>query len=209
MKNLGLIFFLLSTLLFTCENAPKAPERKANAAPISKNMEKKILIPSEEGGVDFWVDNECSQGPPPATVDYKNQPEGYSYNLNKQQGYAKEVMFMTNGYKLDITTKGCNSIWVTHSYFFPAEDLDLNNAAAVSQKVLELIEQTTSFSNPPIDIKSKLNPLKMAVEQIGPFNIGEEFVLSNGDVTETFAIDRLDTNGEKIFLQYYFTKGPV
>ena len=209
MKKLGLFFFVLSSLLFACENTPKVPQRKTDGAPVSKNMENKILVPSEEGGVDFWVDNECSQGPPPATVSYKKKPEGYTYNLNKQQGYAKEVMFMDNGYKLDITSKGCNSIWVTHSYFFPLEDLDLNNAPVVSQRVLELIEKTTAFSNPPIDIKAKLQPLKMAVEQLGPFKIGEEFILNDGDVKETFAIDRLETNGEKIFLQYYFTKGPL
>ena len=209
MKNFGSFLFLFSVLFFACEDAPKAPERKEDAAPVSKKMEPKVLVPSEIGGVDFWVDNGCTRKIPVATVSSSNRPEGYTFNLNKQQGYAKEVMVLDNGYKLDITSKGCNSIWVTHSYFFPSTDLDMNDAKAVSRRVLELIEKTTEFSTPPIDIKSKLQPLKMAVEQLGPFNIGEEFILSDGEVKETFAIDKLDTNGEKIFLQYYFTKGPV
>jgi len=207
MKNFGFIF-LIFAFFFSCKNAPKPPERK-DAAPVSKNMEKKVLIPSEVGGVDFWVDNGCTQTVPLPTVDSKNRPSAYNYSVNKQQGYAKEVMTMDNGYKLDITRKGCNSIWVTYSYFLPAADLDINNSAALSTMVLDLIEKTSAYSHPPIDIKSKLKPLKMAVKQMGAFNIGEELILSDGEVKETFAIERMDTNGEKVFLQYYFTKGPV
>ncbi len=209
MKNFGFIFLIFTTIFFSCKDAPKPPKKVENGAPVSKSMEKKVLVPSEVGGVDFWVDNGCNQTIPQPTVDIQSRPNNYNYSVNKQQGYAKEVMTMDNGYNLDITRKGCNSIWVTYSYFLPAADLKFNDAAALSEMVLNLIEKTSAYSKPPIDIQSKLQPLKMAVKQLGPFKIGEEFILSDGDVKETFAIERMDTNGEKVFLQYYFTKGPV
>jgi len=209
MKKQSLLFlFLLSLFFFSCDNT-KAPERKENAAPVTESMETKILIPSEEGGVNFWVDNGCTREVPKPTVSTDKRPSNYNWLLESKQGYGKETMYLDNGYSFDITTKGCQSIWVTHSYFMPAEELNINDAKAVSAKILELLEITSQFSNPPIDIKNKIPALQQAVEQIGTFNIGQELLLSDGDIKETFGIEKLDTNGEKVFLQYYFTKGPV
>lgn len=209
MKNQSLLFlFLLSTFLFSCDN-PKPLERKENAAPVTESMESKTLIPSHDGGVDFWVDNGCTREIPKPTISVAKRPNNYNWKLDKQQGYGKETMYLDNGYSFDITSKGCQSIWVTHSSFMPAEELDVRDAKAVSAKVIELIEITSEFSTSPIDIKGKVQALKQAIEQIGPFNIGQELVLNDGEVKETFGIDKLDTNGEKVFIQYYFTKGPV
>ena len=208
MKYIGFLLVILLSII-SCDNSSQPLERNEDGAPVSKSMENKVLIPSEPGGVDFWVDNGCTRPIPKAIVMPQSRPRDYKYVFNKQQGYAKEKMTLDNGYTFDVTSKGCNSIWVTHSYFFPAEDLNITDAKAVSMKVLELLEKTSAFCNPPINIKSKIQPLTMAIDQIGPFNVGEEFLLSDGEIKETFVIDQLQTRAGKVFLQYYFTRGPI
>lgn len=186
-------------------NIPK----QNDATPITKSMESKIPSPSEEGGVDFWTDNNCKRSIPKPTIPISKQDKSYTFNLNKKQGFGKEVMMLDNKYKLDVTSKGCNSVMLTYNYFFPAKDLDIQDAEAVSNKVIELIQKTVRISNPPINLKKKITPLQMAVEQIGPFAVGEEFILSDGEIKETFVLERVAAKGPQVFLSYYFSKGPI
>lgn len=216
MKNFNFLLFLILLPLFGCNNdTPKSTkeEKKVVETPqpkpkktATKKATKDIPLPSQEEGVDYWTANNCKRAIPASTILKEHQFNGYKFKLNPQQGYGKETMFMENGYKLDVTQKGCNSIVLTYSYFFPTSDLDVSDEMAVSKKVLELIEMTAKMSDAPINIKSKLPLLKMAVEQIGPFAIGSEFILSEEPLTQKFSIERLETKNNKVFLVYYFSQ---
>jgi len=211
MKNFNILFLSFAIFLMSCKN--DAPKTTKEAKPIletkqpePKKASKDTPLPSQEKGVNYWAANNCKRAIPTSTILKKHQANGYAFNLNSQQGYGKETMLLENDYKLDVTSKGCNSIVMTYSYFLPASDLDVSDELAVSKKVLELIEMTTKISSPPFDIKSKLTPLKMAVEQIGPFTVGNEFILSESPNTKKFSIERLETKNNKVFLAYYFSE---
>lgn len=211
MKNFNILFFLILLPFWGCENdAPKSAKEEKLAVETPQPQPTKptedIPLPSQEEGVDYWVANNCSRGIPASTILKEHQFNGYKFKLNPQQGYGKETMFLENGYKLDVTSKGCNSVVLTYSYFLPASDLDVSDEMAVSEKTLELIEMTAKMSAPPFDIKSKLPPLKMAIEQIGPFSVGKEFILSEKPSTQKFSIERLETKNNKVFLVYYFSQ---
>ena len=211
MKNFNILVLFFLFPFFGCKNdAPKSTKEKNPAVetpqPKPKKSTKHIPLPSQEEGVDYWTANNCNRDIPTSTILKEHQVNGYKFKLNSQQGYGKETMFLENGYKLDVTSKGCNSIVITYSYFLPASDLDVSDEIAVSKKVLELIEMTAQMSAPPFDIKSKIPPLKMAVEQIGPFSIGNEFILSEKAGTQKFSIERLETKNNKVFLVYYFSQ---
>ena len=99
MKNLILLILLLSTTFFNCKNASKASEKKVSptenahtptdkkSIPIptnpkseskaSENQKEKIIIPSEEEGVDFWTSNDCTMGAPEPIVPKEKRPESY------------------------------------------------------------------------------------------------------------------------------------
>ncbi|MFK7771225.1 MAG: hypothetical protein AB8F94_03760 [Saprospiraceae bacterium] len=212
MKNFTLLI-LFSLFFIGCKNEPpkKVKEEKPTVEtpqPQLKKVPKNTPLPSEEEGVDYWTANKCKRAIPTATILKEHQINGYAFNLNPQQGYGKETMFLENDYKLDVTSKGCNSIVITYSYFLPASDLDISDEVAVSKKVLELIEMTAKMSAPPFDIKSKISPLKMAVDQIGPFTVGNEFILNESPNTQKFSIERLETkkSKNKVFLAYYFSE---
>jgi hypothetical protein len=205
------ILLLFSLLFISCKNDP--PKRVKEEKPAvetpqlqPKKVAKDTPLPSQEEGVDYWEANNCKRAIPTSTIMKEHQVNGYTFNLNPQQGYGKETMFLENGYNLDVTSKGCNAMVITYSYFLPASDLDVSDEMAVSKKVLELIEMTTKISAPPFDIKSKLPPLKMAIEQIGPFMIGNEFILREAPSTQKFSIERLETKNNKVFLVYYFSQ---
>jgi len=211
MKNFNILFLLIGLFFFSCKNEkPKTvkEEKPAVETPQPKTIKapKDTPLPSQEEGVDYWTANKCKRPIPSSTILKKHQINGYKFKLNEQQGYGKETMSLENDYQLDVTSKGCNSIVMTYSYFLPAADLDVSDEMAVSKKVLELIEMTTKISKPPFDINSKLVPLKMAVEQIGPFTIGNEFILSENPNTQKFSIERLETKNNKVFLAYYFSE---
>ncbi len=219
MNNYKILLSLFLLPFLGCENnAPKTANEEKPAVetlqsqpepqlqPQPKKLSKDIPFPSQKEGVDYWAANNCSRTIPSSTIIKEHQVNGYEFKLNSQQGYGKETMFLENGYKLDVTSKGCNSIVLTYSYFLPASDLDISNEKAVSAKVLELIEMTSKMSKPPFDLKSKLPPLKMAVEQIGPFTVGNEFILSENPTTQKFSIERLETKNNKVFLAYYFSE---
>ena len=211
MKNLNILLFLILSLFWGCENnVPKSAKEELptieTPQPQPKKSTENIPLPSQEEGVDYWTANNCSRNIPTSTILKEHQVNGYKFKLNPQQGYGKETMFMENGYKLDVTSKGCNSVVLTYSYFLPASDLDVSDEMAVSEKVLELIDMTAKMSAPPFDIKSKLPLLKMAVEQIGPFSVGNEFILSEKPNTQKFSIERLETKKNKVFLVYYFSQ---
>ncbi|MFK8008740.1 MAG: hypothetical protein AB8H03_20440 [Saprospiraceae bacterium] len=207
------IILLLSFSLFFihCKNDPpkKVKEEKTiveNPQKQYKKVPKDTPLPSEEEGVNYWAANKCNRAIPTSTIIKEHQVNNYVFKLNSQQGYGKETMSLENGYKLDVTSKGCNSIVITYSYFLPAEDLDISDEMAVSKKVMELIEMTVKMSAPPFDIKSKISPLKMAIEQIGPFTVGNEFILSEKAGVQKFSIERLETKNNKVFLSYYFSE---
>ncbi len=219
MKNFNILLFLFLLPFVGCNSDTPKTEKQATPTvevpqpklqPQSQSQPKKLPkdtpLPSQEEGVDYWTANNCKRAIPTSTITKEYQFNGYEFKLNEQQGYGKETMFLENGYKLDVTSKGCNSVVLTYSYFFPASDLDVLDEMAVSQKVLDLIEMTSKMSKPPFDIKSKLPPLKMAVEQIGPFTIGNEFILSESPTTQKFSIERLETKNNKVFLVYYFSQ---
>jgi hypothetical protein len=213
MKNFTILLLFYSLLFIGCQNdhPKKVKEEKPTIEtpqPQPKKAPKDTPLPSQEEGVDYWTANNCRRAIPTSTVIKEHQVNGYTFNLNPQQGYGKETMFLENGYKLDVTSKGCNSMVMTYSYFFPASDLDILDEMAISKKVLELIEMTAEISAPPFDIKSKIAPLKMAIEQIGPFTIGNEFILSESPNTQKFSIERLETkkSKNKVFLSYYFSE---
>lgn len=213
MKKITFLLLSFSLFFIHCKNNP--PKKVKEEKPIVENPQTKYKkvpkdtpLPSLEEGVDYWTANKCKRTVPSSTILKEHQINGYTFNLNPQQGYGKEVMFLENGYKLDVTSKGCNSIVVTYSYFFTADDLDVTDEMAVSKKVLELIEMTAKMSAPPIDIKSKIAPLKMAVDQIGSFTVGNEFILSEKNGMQKFSIERLETkkSKNKVFLSYYFSE---
>lgn len=211
MRNSNILLFLFLLLFLSCKNdAPKSTKEDKPVVetprPKPKKVAKDTPLPSQKEGVDYWTANNCKRAIPASTILKEHQFNGYTFNLNPQQGYGKEVMFLENGYKLDVTSKGCNSVVLTYSYFLPASDLDVSDEMAVSKKVLELIEMTAKMSQPPFDIKSKLPPLKMAIEQIGPFSVGNEFILSESPTTQKFSIERLETKKNKVFLVYYFSQ---
>jgi len=227
MKKIESWIFILCLTLIACNETPTSstqstttstppPEEKIvdipkqkSANPITSSMESKVLSPSEEGGVDFWTDNKCSRSIPVETIPLGNRHNSYTFKLNKKQGYGKEVMMLDDNYKLDVTSKGCNSIMLTYTYFFPATELDIQDTKAVSMKVIELIQRTALISSPPMNLKRKITPLQMAVEQIGPFTVGEEFILSDGEIKETFVLERVAAKDGQVLLSYYFSKGPV
>jgi hypothetical protein len=70
-----------------------------------------------------------------------------------------------------------------------------------------LIEMTAKMSKAEFNIKSRLNPLKVMVEQIGPFTIGNELILSEKNGMQKFSIERLEfkESKNKVFLSYYFS----
>ncbi len=211
MKKFTIILLSFSLFFISCKN--DSPKKVIEEKPIVetpqpqlKKAPKDTPLPSQEEGVDYWAANKCKRAIPTSTVLKEHQFNNYAFNLNSQQGYGKETMSLENGYKLDITSKGCNSIVITYSYFLPAKDLDISDEMAVSKKVLELIEMTTKMSTPPFDIKSKIAPLKMAIEQIGPFTVGNEFILSEKAGAQKFSIERLETKNNKVFLAYYFSE---
>ena len=211
MKNFTFLLLFFSLLFIGCKNAPPKKVKKEKSVvvapqPQPKKATKDTPLPSQEEGVSYWTANNCKRAIPTSTVIKEHQVNGYKFKLNPQQGYGKETMFLENGYNLDVTSKGCNSIIITYSYFFPASDLDISDEMAVSKKVLELIEMTTKMSDPPFDIKSKISPLKMALEQIGPFTVGNEFILSEKAGAQKFSIERLETKNNKVFLSYYFSE---
>jgi len=211
MKNFNILLLLFSLFFISCKN--EKPKVIQEEKPVVKTLQteykkapKNTPLPSQVEGVDYWTANNCQRAIPRSTILKEHQVNGYQFKLNEQQGYGKETMFLANGYKLDVTSKGCNSIVLTYSYFFPASDLDISDEIAVSKKVLELIEMTANMSAPPFDIKSKFPSLKMAVEQIGPFTIGNEFILSEKPNVQKFSLERLETKNNKVFLVYYFSK---
>lgn len=213
MKKFTILLLSFSIFFIHCKNTP--PKEVIEEKPVVekpqpqyKKAPKDTPLPSQEEGVDYWTANKCKRAVPTSTILKEHQFNSYTFNLNPQQGYGKEVMFLENGYKLDVTSKGCNSIVMTYSYFLPATDLDASDEMAVSKKVLELIEMTAKMSQPQLGLKSKLAPLKMAVEQIGPFTIGNEFILNEKNGMQKFSIERLETkeSKNKVFLAYYFSE---
>ena len=211
MKNFSLLLLFFSLPFIGCKNDP--PKKVIEEKPIVeisqpqlKKAPKDTPLPSQEEGVDYWAANNCKRPIPTSTILKEHQVNNYAFKLNSQQGYGKETMSLENGYKLDVTSKGCNSIVITYSYFLPARDLDILDEMAVSKKVMELIEMTAKMSVPSFEIKSKIAPLKMAIEQIGPFTFGNEFILSEKPNTQKFSIERLETKNNKVFLAYYFSE---
>ncbi|MDG1435020.1 MAG: hypothetical protein P8M17_01090 [Saprospiraceae bacterium] len=212
MKNFIILLLYFSLPFVGCKNNP--PKKEIDEKPITKNQRPQIKkapkntpLPSLEEGIDYWTANNCKRTIPTSTILKEYQFNGYTFNLNPQQGYGKETMFLENGYKLDVTSKGCNSIVNTYSYFFTANDLDVSDEMAVSKKVLELIEMTAKMSKAEFNIKSRLNPLKVMVEQIGPFTIGNELILSEKNGMQKFSMERLEfkESKNKVFLSYYFS----
>jgi len=211
MKNRNLLLLLVALFFISCKNEkPKTEKLKKPIVEIPQLQPKKatkdIPLPSQEEGIDYWKTNNCKRPIPTSTILKEHQINGYKFQLNSQQGYGKETMSLENDYKLDVTSKGCNSVVLTYSYFLPAADLDISDEAMVSQKVLELIEMTAKMSATPIDINIKLPLLKMAVEQIGPFTVGNEFILNENNGIQKFSIERLEAKKNKVFLAYYFSK---
>ena len=196
MKNSNLLLFLSFLFFLGCNNNSSS----------SNNTKDKTTSPNTTVAIGYWKKNNCTLGIPKPTIPTKKQPVSYSYEMNKQKGYAKEIMILENNYTLEITSKGCNTRWITYSFSFPVEDLDIKNTTSVSQKIIELIKMTSQSSQSSIDLESKIKPLEMAVDQIGPFSIGEEFILKDGQIKEAFVLEQLKEKNGKILLDYYFTK---
>ena len=213
MKNLKVVILFISLLLLfgNCSDAPDTAAEQVveKTKPASKNFQDKITAPTEEGDEDFWTENGCTRSLPEATIHEANRNDTYTFEMNKQQGFGKEEMVLDNGYKMGITNKGCNSIVVAYTYFLPESDLNVQDKKAVSSKVLDLIKMTGKISAPLIELDSKIIPLQGAVEQIGPFMVGSELIVKDGEVKEAFILDRVEAKNGKVLLSYYFTKGPV
>lgn len=214
MKNSSSLIFLIVLLFFSCKNEnPKSPKKEQTTVettapspiPTPQKVDKNIPLPSQKEGVDYWTANNCTRAFPEKTIRKEHQYNGYDFKLNLRQGYGKETMFLENGYKLDVTSKGCNSIILTYSYFLPASDLDISNEENVAQKVLELIDMTAKISNPIIDLSSKYTPLKQHITHTKAFKIKEEFSFSDSPKNEKFSLERLETKNNKVFLVYSFS----
>jgi len=112
---------------------------------------------------------------------------------------------MENGYKLDITTSGCDESMIKFSYFMYAKDLDVTDQLAVTKKILELMEMTAQVSHPPFDFKSKISQIKEAAKLAGTIEQKKKMILGEGG-KDVFEFDYLQQRKGKIFLSYYFTR---
>ncbi|HFC01398.1 MAG TPA: hypothetical protein ENJ53_11380 [Phaeodactylibacter sp.] len=205
MKNSKLLLLLLLLVFSTCKNNSSS-SKSENTPAISNEKKDKTPTLSTEETIDYWTKNNCTLGVPRPTVPEEKRPTSYAFEVNTQKGFGKETMILENGYTLEILSKGCNARWVNYSFSFPAKDFDVKNTPSVSQKIIELIKLTSQFSQPSIDLKSKITPLQMAATQIGPFQIGEEFMLKDGLIRESFVLEKVKAKDGKVFLDYYFTQ---
>ena len=233
MKSIIVTFVVSTVLFFSCNNSEKVNVK--NESRVEKSQQKdtfannnsasailvkkdttptkkphgEFLPPNEDESKDFWTVNNCTRQTPKPTVPESKRPDYYSFQINNREGYGKEVLRLENGYKLDITNKGCNSVSLVFSYFFYAKDLDIKDQNAVSAKVIELLKMTAKVSEPAYNFKKRIPALEQAVEQIGPFAVGEELVLNSNEIGESFMLERLEEKNGKIFMSYYFAFGPL
>ena len=143
--------------------------------------------------------------------DRAQRVEGYSFKLDRVKGRSIEKVNFDKDDLLTITNKGCESIWLVYAYELNSEvhELDLEDKIAVSKKMLSLVDFASKLTTPPLEIKGRLSMLGQVIEQIGPFEMGQEFLFSNEEIKEGFTLDKVEKRGGKLLLDFSFSRGPL
>jgi len=208
--NTHKILSIVSMLLFlSCgmdKSTTTTPESSATTVPTLESVSK-----AAESAMDFWTKNQCTRGIPEPIVNEAQKVEGYSFELDKIRGRSIEKLTFDKGDHLTVTNKGCESVWLVYSYELNSEvhEIDLEDKIAVSKKMLSLVDFASKLTTPPLEIKGRLPMLGQVIDQIGPFEMGQEFLFSNEEIKEGFTLDRVEKKNGKLLLDFSFSMGPL
>ena len=164
-----------------------------------------------ESTMGFWTKNNCTREIPKAIVNESQKGEGYSFELDKIRERSIEKLTFDKGDELTVINKGCSSVWVAYSFALneKVHELDLTDKIAVSKKMLSLIDFASKLTTPPLEMKGRLPMLGQVIEQIGPFEMGQEFLFSSETIKEGFTLDKIKKRNVKLLLDFYFSRVPV
>ena len=204
MSKYKILLFVIMLLFFSCGTETTSTK---TAPPVNSDEASKIA----ESTMDFWTKNNCTRGIPKPIVNESQKGEGYSFELDKIRGRSIEKLSFDKGDELTVTNKGCTSVWLVYSFVLNGEvhELDLADKIAVSKKMLSLVDFASKVSTPPLEIKGRLPMLAQVIEQIGPFEMGQEFLFSSGEINEGFTLDRVEKKSGKLLLDFSFSRGPL
>ena len=224
MRKINLFLVVITLLLISCKNEKNTESTTSTNTPVAKPNEPKAIQPNNgvaptsdeaakiaESSMDFWAKNKCTRPIPKAVVNEAQKGEGYSFELDKIRGRSIEKVNFDKGDLLTITNKGCESVWLVYSYELNSKvhELDLEDRMAVSKKLLSLVKFASELSTPPLELKGRLPMLGQVIDQIGPFEVGQEFLFSHESIKEGFTLDRAEKKGGKLLLDFSFSRGPL
>ena len=211
MKKYLLSLFVIVMLFFSCKNEKNTTASNSTSTPSATAPTKEEPTLVTESAMDFWTKRKCTRGIPKPIVNEAQKGEGYSFELDKIRGRSIEKVDFDKGDQVTITNKGCESIWLVYSYVLNSEvhELDLEDKLAVSKKLLSLVEFASKLSTPPLELKGRLPMLNQVIDQIGPFEVGQEFLFSDESIKEGFTLYRVEKKGGKLLLDFSFSMGPL
>ena len=206
MKVAKIFIFAIVLFFFSCKN-----ENKTNESTTEPKLTKEQKDAIAESTMDFWTKNNCTLEIPKAIVNESQKGEGYSFELDKIRGRSIEKLTFDKGDELTVINKGCSFVWVAYSFALneKVHELDLTDKIAVSKKMLSLIDFASKLTTPPLEMKGRLPMLGQVIEQIGPFEMGQEFLFSSETIKEGFTLDKIEKRNGKLLLDFYFSRGPV
>ena len=213
MKEILFFVIVITLLFFSCKNEKSTPSAPDTTQPstINGTLSTDETTKNAESAMDFWSKNKCTRGIPKAVVNETQKGEGYSFELDKIRGRTIEKITFDKDDQLTITNKGCESVWLVYSYVLNGDvhELDLEDKLAVSKKLLSLVDFASKVSAPPLELKGRLPMLGQVIDQIGPFEMGQEFLFSNEKIKEGFTLDRVEKKNGKLLLDFSFSRGPL
>jgi len=218
MERIKLFLIVIMLLFFACKNEKNANATTSTSKSSAVTQSISSVEPTSdeaakiaESAMDFWSKNKCTRDIPKAVVNETQKGEGYSFELDKIRGRSIEKVSFDKGDLLTITNKGCESIWLVYAYELNGEvhELDLEDKLAVSKKLLSLVDFASKLSTPPLELKGRLPMLGQVIDQIGPFEVGQEFLFSNEAIKEGFTLDRVEKKNGKLLLDFSFSMGPL
>ena len=225
MRISKLLFFVTMLLCFSLPACQEVGENKnkttttdsTNAPTTNATSNSNPALTKEqadliaESAMDFWAKNKCTRGIPKAIVHESQRGEGYSFNLDKIRGRGIEQLTFDKDDELTVTNKGCTSVWVAYSFALneKVHELDITDQLAVSKKMLSLVEFASTITTPPLEIKGRLPMLDQVIDQVGPFEIGQEFLFTNEEIKEGFTMDKVEKKNGKLLLDFSFSRGPI
>jgi len=208
-------FFAIMLLFFSCKNENKntttSPPTTTSTTSDNYALTKEQAALVAESAMDFWTKNKCTREIPKAIVNELERGEDYSFKLDKILGKSIEKLSFHKGDELTVTNKGCTAVWVVYSFALDEKvhELDIADKLAVSKKMLSLVEFAADLTSPPLEVKGRLPMLGQVVDQIGPFEMGQEFLFSYEETKEGFTLDKVEKKNGKILLDFSFSRGPI